>query len=124
MSVLEMKMPSPGESINEVEIATWLVADGDYVELDQPVAEIDSDKATLELPAEKAGTITLLAEEGDVIELDAEEGMLTVLVDEKEFLSRVAATHVPDNDLLGRNLFDVFRNSVDIGSRGASVFKF
>jgi 2-oxoglutarate dehydrogenase E2 component (dihydrolipoamide succinyltransferase) len=69
MSVLEMKMPSPGESINEVEIATWLVADGDYVELDQPVAEIDSDKATLELPAEKAGKITLLAEEGDVIEV-------------------------------------------------------
>ena len=48
MSVLEMKVPSPGESITEVEIATWLVKDGDYVEKDQPIAEVDSDKATLE----------------------------------------------------------------------------
>ena len=71
MSVLEMKMPSPGESIAEVEIAQWLVEDGDYVEIDQAVAEIDSDKATLELPAEKAGIITLLAEEGDTITVGA-----------------------------------------------------
>ncbi len=67
MSVLVMIMPSPGDSITEVEIAQWLVEDGDYVEIDQAVAEIDSDKATLELPAEQAGTITLLAEEGDTI---------------------------------------------------------
>ena len=71
MSVLEMKMPSPGESIAEVEIAQWLVEDGDYVEVDQAVAEIDSDKATLELPAEKAGIITILAEEGDTITVGA-----------------------------------------------------
>ena len=71
MSVLEMKMPSPGESITEVEIAQWLVEDGDYVEIDQAVAEIDSDKATLELPAEKAGIITLLAAEGDTITVGA-----------------------------------------------------
>lgn len=64
---LEMKVPSPGESITEVEIATWLVNDGDYVEKDQAVAEVDSDKATLELPAEASGIITLKAEEGDVI---------------------------------------------------------
>ncbi|WP_026450908.1 2-oxoglutarate dehydrogenase complex dihydrolipoyllysine-residue succinyltransferase [Aequorivita capsosiphonis] len=64
---LEMKVPSPGESITEVEIATWLVKDGDYVEKDQAVAEVDSDKATLELPAEASGIITLKAEEGDVI---------------------------------------------------------
>ena len=50
--ILEMKVPSPGESITEVEIATWLVKDGDYVEKDQAIAEVDSDKATLELPAE------------------------------------------------------------------------
>jgi 2-oxoglutarate dehydrogenase E2 component (dihydrolipoamide succinyltransferase) len=49
MAMLEMKVPSPGESISEVEIATWLVADGDYVEKDQAIAEVDSDKATLEL---------------------------------------------------------------------------
>ncbi|MCM4155205.1 2-oxoglutarate dehydrogenase complex dihydrolipoyllysine-residue succinyltransferase [Gramella sp. AN32] len=64
---LEMKVPSPGESITEVEIAQWLVEDGDYVEKDQAVAEVDSDKATLELPAEASGIITLKAEEGDVI---------------------------------------------------------
>jgi len=64
---LEMKVPSPGESISEVEIAEWLVKDGDYVEKDQTIAEVDSDKATLELPAEESGVITLKAEEGDVV---------------------------------------------------------
>lgn len=71
MSVLEMKVPSPGESISEVEIATWLVADGDYVEKDQAIAEVDSDKATLELPAEESGIITLKAEEGDAVAVGA-----------------------------------------------------
>ena len=65
--ILEMKVPSPGESITEVEIAEWLVSDGDYVEKDQAIAEVDSDKATLELPAEASGIITLKAEEGDAI---------------------------------------------------------
>jgi 2-oxoglutarate dehydrogenase E2 component (dihydrolipoamide succinyltransferase) len=65
--ILEMKVPSPGESITEVEIAEWLVSDGDYVEKDQAIAEVDSDKATLELPAEASGTITLKAEEGDAV---------------------------------------------------------
>jgi len=69
--VLEMKVPSPGESITEVEIATWLVEDGDYVEKDQAIAEVDSDKATLELPAEESGIITLKAEEGDAVEVGA-----------------------------------------------------
>tara|TARA_B110000902_G_scaffold82968_1_gene98425 strand:+ start:39527 stop:40798 length:1272 start_codon:yes stop_codon:yes gene_type:complete len=71
MSVLEMKVPSPGESISEVEIAAWLVSDGDYVEKDQAIAEVDSDKATLELPAEESGTITLKAEEGDAVAVGA-----------------------------------------------------
>ena len=62
-----MKVPSPGESITEVEIAEWLVADGDYVEKDQAIAEVDSDKATLELPAEESGIITLKAEVGDAV---------------------------------------------------------
>lgn len=69
MSLLEMKVPSPGESISEVEIASWLVADGDYVEKDQTIAEVDSDKATLELPAEQSGIITLKAAEGDVVKV-------------------------------------------------------
>jgi 2-oxoglutarate dehydrogenase E2 component (dihydrolipoamide succinyltransferase) len=74
---LEMKVPSPGESISEVEIAEWLVQDGDYVEKDQPIAEVDSDKATLELPAEASGVITLKAEEGDVVEV----GQVVCLID-------------------------------------------
>ena len=67
---LEMKVPSPGESITEVEIAQWLVSDGDFVEKDQAIAEVDSDKATLDLPAEASGVITLKAEEGDSVEVD------------------------------------------------------
>ena len=68
---LEMKVPSPGESITEVEIAEWLVTDGDWVEKDQAIAEVDSDKATLELPAEASGIITLKAEEGDAVAVGA-----------------------------------------------------
>jgi 2-oxoglutarate dehydrogenase E2 component (dihydrolipoamide succinyltransferase) len=77
MSILEMKVPSPGESISEVEIAQWLVADGDYVEKDQPIAEVDSDKATLELPAEAAGTIVLKASAGDTVAV----GQIVCLID-------------------------------------------
>lgn len=69
--ILEMKVPSPGESITEVEIAQWLVKDGDYVEKDQAIAEVDSDKATLELPAEESGIITLKADEGDAVAVGA-----------------------------------------------------
>jgi 2-oxoglutarate dehydrogenase E2 component (dihydrolipoamide succinyltransferase) len=65
--ILEMKVPSPGESISEVEIASWLVQDGDYVEKDQEIAEVDSDKATLALPAEESGIIKLIASEGEVV---------------------------------------------------------
>jgi 2-oxoglutarate dehydrogenase E2 component (dihydrolipoamide succinyltransferase) len=89
MSVLEMKVPSPGESISEVEIAQWLVADGDYVEKDQTIAEVDSDKATLELPAEASGIITLKAEEGDAVAV----GQVVCLIDTSA--SRPAGTSAP-----------------------------
>ncbi len=75
--IVEMKVPSPGESITEVEIATWLVANGDYVEKDQAIAEVDSDKATLELPAEVSGIITLKAEEGEAVAV----GQVVCLID-------------------------------------------
>ena len=75
--ILEMKVPSPGESITEVEIAQWLVTDGDYVEKDQAIAEVDSDKATLELPAEVSGSITLKAEEGEAVAV----GQVVCLID-------------------------------------------
>ena len=69
MGLLQMKVPSPGESISEVEIAAWLVSEGDYVMKDQAIAEVDSDKATLELPAEESGIISFKAEEGDVVQV-------------------------------------------------------
>ena len=72
-----MKVPSPGESISEVEIAEWLVKDGDYVKKDQTIAEVDSDKATLDLPAEESGIITLKANEGDAVEV----GSVVCLID-------------------------------------------
>ena len=75
--ILEMKVPSPGESITGVEIATWLVKDGDYVKKDQAIAEVDSDKATLELPAEASGVITLKAKEGDSVAV----GQVVCLID-------------------------------------------
>ena len=75
--ILEMKVPSPGESISEVEIAEWLVKDGDFVEKDQTIAEVDSDKATLDLPAEESGVITLKAEEGDAVAV----GQIVCLID-------------------------------------------
>jgi 2-oxoglutarate dehydrogenase E2 component (dihydrolipoamide succinyltransferase) len=91
MAILEMKVPSPGESISEVEIAQWLVADGDYVEKDQAIAEVDSDKATLELPAEESGVITLKAQEGDTVKV----GQVVCLIDTsaaKPALAKVEAT--------------------------------
>lgn len=65
--IVEMNVPSPGESISEVEIATWLVAEGEYVEKDQEICEIDSDKATLTLAAEESGTISIKVEEGETV---------------------------------------------------------
>ena len=82
-----MKVPSPGESIKEVEIATWLVKDGDYVEKDQAIAEVDSDKATLELPAEASGIISLKAEEGDTVAV----GAIVCHIDTSAAKSSVAA---------------------------------
>ena len=81
--LLEMLVPSPGESISEVEIAEWLVEDGDYVEKDQAIAEIDSDKATLELPAEKSGKIKIVVAEGETVAV----GDVVCLIDTNEVQS-------------------------------------
>ena len=88
--ILEMKVPSPGESISEVEIAEWLVKDGDYVEKDQTIAEVDSDKATLDLPAEQSGIITLKANEGDAVEV----GAVVCLIDTSAKAPKVDAKKV------------------------------
>ena len=90
--ILEMKVPSPGESITEVEIATWLVEDGDYVEKDQPIAEVDSDKATLELPAEESGIITLQAEEGDAVAVGAVVCLIDTAAEKPEGSSAASTT--------------------------------
>ncbi len=67
--IIEAKVPVIGESINEVTLSQWLVANGDYVEIDQSLCEFESDKATLEFPAEKAGRIELVAEEGQDLKI-------------------------------------------------------
>jgi 2-oxoglutarate dehydrogenase E2 component (dihydrolipoamide succinyltransferase) len=90
--MLEMKVPSPGESISEVEIAEWLVETGDWVEKDQAIAEVDSDKATLELPAEESGIITLKAEEGDTVAV----GAVVCLIDTKA--ERPAGSSAPKEE--------------------------
>lgn len=69
--IIEVKIPSPGESISEVELTTWFVKNGEFVEKDQEVAELESDKATLTLSADKAGEITLIASEGDTLDVGA-----------------------------------------------------
>lgn len=68
---VEIKVPEIGESVNEVTLSEWFKEDGDYVELDEPICEFESDKATLELPAESAGVIKLIASEGDDLEIGA-----------------------------------------------------
>ena len=112
--ILEMKVPSPGESISEVEIAQWLVSDGDYVEKDQTIAEVDSDKATLDLPAEKSGIITLKANEGDTVAVGAVVCHIdTKGIKEKNSLNNkvekniTEAKHIPTGFMLiKRNVFE------------------
>ena len=91
--ILEMKIPSPGESITEVEISQWLVKDGDIVRKDQTIAELDSDKATLDLPAEASGKITLKAQEGDSMSV----GDVVCLIDSSESVTEIETDEVESN---------------------------
>src|SRR5690606_30416114 len=68
---LEIKVPNVGESNSEVTLSQWIKQDGDYVEMDETIAELESDKATFELPAEKAGILRTVAQEGDTLEIGA-----------------------------------------------------
>ena len=92
--LLEMLVPSPGESISEVEIAEWLVEDGDYVEKDQAIAEIDSDKATLELPAEQSGKIKIVVGEGETVAV----GDVVCLIDTKDSQPSTSSKKINQND--------------------------
>ena len=110
--ILEMKVPSPGESITEVEIAEWLVQDGDYVEKDQAIAEVDSDKATLELPAEQSGTITLKAEEGDAVAvgavvclIDTTASKTEITADTKSFEAPIAVSEKPVTPISSKSTY-------------------
>jgi len=105
--ILEMKVPSPGESITEVEISQWLVKDGDVVKKDQTIAELDSDKATLDLPAEASGKITLKAEEGDSISV----GDIVCLIDTSESISEELTKSVePDIDPINDKITQTTQN--------------
>ena len=102
-----MKVPSPGESITEVEISQWLVKDGDVVKKDQTIAELDSDKATLDLPAEASGKITLKAEEGDSISV----GDIVCLIDTSESISEELTKSVePDIDPINEKIIQTTQN--------------
>ena len=95
--VHEMKIPSPGESITEVEISQWLVSDGDIVSKDQTIAELDSDKATLDLPAETAGKISLKAEEGDTISVGEVVCVIDTSFASEESLDKASKKESPSN---------------------------
>ena len=71
MSIIEMKVPTIGESITEVTLSQWLKKDGEYINIDEPICEFESDKATLEFPAEAAGKLIYVAVEGDDLEIGA-----------------------------------------------------
>ena len=71
MAIIEMKVPTIGESITEVTLSQWLKKDGDYVNIDEPICEFESDKATLEFPAEASGKIIHVAKEGDDLSIGA-----------------------------------------------------
>ncbi|HLW50327.1 MAG TPA: 2-oxoglutarate dehydrogenase complex dihydrolipoyllysine-residue succinyltransferase [Sphingobacteriaceae bacterium] len=91
---IEIKVPTVGESINEVTLAQWLKQDGDYVEMDETIAELESDKATFELPAEKAGILRLIAQEGDTLEI----GALLATIEEGEAGAGATASDKPAAD--------------------------
>ena len=107
MSKIEMKVPSPGESITEVQIARWICKDGAYVEKDDEICEIDSDKATLTLNAEASGTIKILVKEGETVAVGAvvcsidTEGIQTVTKTEsKPVAKNEKASAVPAPDVI------------------------
>ena len=88
-----MKIPSPGESITEVEISQWPVKDGDVVRKDQTIAELDSDKATLDLPAEASGKITLKVQEGESMSV----GDVVCLIDTSESVTKIETDEIESN---------------------------
>ncbi len=120
--IIEVKVPSPGESISEVELASWLVEDGQQVEKDQDIAEIDSDKATINIAAEESGKIKLIASEGDTIEVGSviatiDTGAVGIISSKKETKQVVSDSDKNKNSVLSKssdeNIASVENNKVD-----------
>lgn len=103
--VKEMIVPTVGESITEVTISSWLKADGDFVELDEIIAEVDSDKATFELPAEANGILRIVAQEDDTIEIGALICKIEVMTGGSPAESAVPATAAPATAASGHQTY-------------------
>ena len=117
--LLNMKVPSPGESISEVELIEWLVSSGDYVEKDQSIAEVDSDKATLELPAEESGVINILVDEGEIVNVGQVVCTIDTSVKKKEKKNVSIAEKNNDNRLVDEKI----NNELGKKSHATSYFQ-
>lgn len=116
--IVEMNVPSPGESISEVEIATWLVADGDYVEQDQEICEIDSDKATLTLAAEKSGAISIKVQEGETVAIG--DVACTIDTSVEGTAPSVSNTDAPETSSSSKNIQPVNTSTTSYASGSPS----
>ena len=106
--MIDIKVPTVGESINEVTLVKWLKKDGDWVERDEIVAELESEKATFEINAEKAGLLKIIAQEGDTLKI----GDIACQIDEtatapaapekKEATAPVSKSAAPASDGQGK----------------------
>ena len=121
--IIEMTVPSPGESISEVEIATWLVAEGEYVEKDQEICEIDSDKATLTIAAEESGAISIKVEEGEAIEVGGLVCTIDTSVSGDSSALRKVASIEPDTDIPTDKPFSAKENSYAAGTPSPAAKK-
>jgi 2-oxoglutarate dehydrogenase E2 component (dihydrolipoamide succinyltransferase) len=121
--IIEMTVPSPGESISEVEIATWLVAEGEYVEKDQEICEIDSDKATLTIAAEESGAISIKVEEGEAIKVGGLVCTIDTSVSCDSSAGRKLASIESDRDIPTDKPVSVNENSYAAGTPSPAAKK-
>jgi 2-oxoglutarate dehydrogenase E2 component (dihydrolipoamide succinyltransferase) len=113
---IEMHIPAVGESINEVSIAEWLKSDGEYVELDEAIAEIESDKATFELTAEAAGVLRIKAEAGQTLEI----GALACVIEANGQAATAPAKEQPSEQ--GERSTESDRQTAPIGGNGKETY--
>mgnify|MGYP001307396600 CR=1 FL=1 len=114
--LLEMKVPSPGESISEVEIAEWVVQNGDIIQKDQTIAEIDSDKATLELPAEVGGKINILVEEGEVVKVGDVVCTIDTSFANEENTSQLKEKEIKESEIINTNLEKIINKATPLAA--------